>query len=236
MVRRLTVLCLAPALAGLALLVPVRDSRAGELAGPTADQLRARASCESQLSNGKYADDEGGSTSVAVCEAGDAVHWTADLDIDCDGQRTTQCNEDTDPSFQPDTSFHQSDGAPLNSAGLPFVVVPLPSSIWKYGSAGIGGGTVAAVVYQDKVAYAVVGDEGPAGIIGEGSYELAQQLGIDPDPSSGGVDGAVVTYILFPGVTAEPIESAADAASKGETAANAFVSRPGPSMPRRLTR
>ncbi|MGW7682220.1 glycoside hydrolase family 75 protein [Kribbella sp. NPDC054772] len=223
MVRRLTVVCLALAVAGLALVVPQRDSQADELAGPTADQLRIRASCESQLSNGKYAPDEDGSASVAVCKSGDAVHWTADLDIDCDGQRTTQCSEDTDPSFQPDTSFHQSDGQPLNSAGLPFIVVPLPSSIWKYGSAGIAGGTVAAVVYQDKVAYAVVGDEGPTGIIGEGSYKLAQQLGIDPDPASGGVDGAVVTYILFPGVTAAPIESAADAVSKGETAANAFV-------------
>lgn len=223
MVRRLSFACLALALAGLALLVPLRDSQADELAGPTAGQLRARASCESQLSNGKYAHDSGGSKTAAVCRSGDAVHWTADLDIDCDGQRTTQCNENTDPSFQPDTSWHQSDGKPLNSAGLPFIVVPLPSSIWDYRTAGVGGATVAAVVYQDKVAYAVVGDQGPTGIIGEGSYQLAQQLGINPNPASGGVDGAVVTYILFPGVTAAPIENAADAVSKGEAAANAFV-------------
>ncbi|TCC15641.1 peptidoglycan-binding protein [Kribbella sindirgiensis] len=223
MVRRSIVLCLALALAGLALLVPLRDSQADELAGPTADQLRSRAACESQVSNGKYAHDSGGSRTAAVCRSGDAVHWTADFDIDCDGQRTTQCNENTDPSFQPDTSWHQSDGRPLNSAGLPFIVVPLPSSIWDYRTAGIGGATVAAVVYQDKVAYAVVGDQGPTGIVGEGSYKLAQQLGINPNPASGGVDGAVVTYILFPGVTSTPIENAADAVSKGEAAAQAFV-------------
>ncbi|GAA2821889.1 glycoside hydrolase family 75 protein [Kribbella solani] len=223
MVRRFSLLGLAVALAGLTLVVPLRSSQAAELAGPTADQLRARATCASQLSNGKYAPDDGDSRTIKVCKTGTAVHWTADLDIDCDGQRTTQCSENTDPSFQPDTSFHQSDGRPLNSAGLPFIVVPLPSSVWDYHTAGIGGATVAAVVYQDKVAYAVVGDEGPTGIIGEGSYKLAQQLGINPNPSSGGIDGAVVTYILFPGVTASPIESTTDITTKAQSAATDFV-------------
>lgn len=216
------VVVLAALLAGLA--GPASGSPARELAGPTADQLRTRASgCETQLSNGKYAHDAGGSRTVAVCRSGGAVHWTADFDVDCDGQRTTQCNETTDPSFSPDTSWHQSDGRPLNSAGLPFIVVPLVSSIWDFRTAGIGGATIAAVVYQDKVAYAVVGDQGPTGIIGEGSYRLAEQLGINPNPATGGVSGAVVTFILFPGVTSVPIENNADAIAKGEPAATAFV-------------
>src|SRR5690242_2405592 len=154
MVRRIVVGFLAVAVAGLALLAPAPQVRADELAGPTAAQLKARAGgCETQLSNGKYAQDSGGSRTVAVCKSGDAVHWTADFDVDCDGQRTTQCNENTDPSFQPNTSWNQSDGRPLNAAGLPFVVVPLSSSIWNFRTAGINGATVAAVVYQDKVAY-----------------------------------------------------------------------------------
>ncbi len=224
MVRRVVVGLVALAVAGLALLAPAQDSQADELAGPTAAQLKARAGgCETQLSNGKYAHDSGGSRTVAVCRSGDAVHWTADFDVDCDGQRTTQCNENTDPSFQPNTSWNQSDGRPLNSAGLPFIVVPLSSTIWNFRTAGINGATVAAVVYGDKVAYAVVGDQGPTGIIGEGSYKLAQQLGINPNPSSGGVSGAVVTYILFPGVSSVPIENQTDALTKGEAAATAFV-------------
>ncbi|GAA0612379.1 hypothetical protein HPO96_22700 [Kribbella sandramycini] len=209
---------------GLALSVVAVPAQAEELAGPSAAQLKARAAgCETQLSNGKYAHDAGGSRTVAICRSGDAVHWTADFDVDCDGQRTTQCNENTDPSFQPNTSWNQSDGRPLNSAGLPFVVVPLSSSIWNFRTAGIDGGTIAAVVYQDKVAYAVVGDQGPSTIAGEGSYKLAQQLGINPNPSTGGVSGAVVTYILFPGVSAVPIENQSQALSKGESAATAFV-------------
>ena len=219
--RKLGISLLIATVAALTLVAPAHGD---ELAGPTADQLRTKASgCETQLSNGKYAHDSGGSRTVAVCKTGAAVHWTADFDVDCDGQRTSQCNENTDPSFQPNTSWNQSDGQPLNSATLPFIVVPLPSTTWNYATAGIGGATIAAVVYGSKVAYAVVGDQGPTGIIGEGSYQLAQQLGINPNPSSGGVSGAVVTYILFPGVKSIPIENQADALAKGQAAATAFV-------------
>lgn len=221
-------LLLAATLLAALVVAPSQAAQAADnlaLAGPTAQQLKDRtAGCETQLSNGNYAHDSGGSRTVAVCKTGGAVHWKADFDVDCDGQRTTQCNENTDPSFQPATSWTQSDGRPLNSAGLPFIVVPLSSSIWNYQTAGITGATIAAVVYQDKVAYAVVGDQGPTGIIGEGSYLLAQQLGINPNPSSGGVSGAVVTYILFPGVKSVPIENQADASSKGQAAATSFVS------------
>lgn len=193
------------------------------LAGPTADQIREKiANCDEQLSSGEYATDADGSGTIPVCKTGSAVHWTSDYDIDCDGQETEQCNSSTDPSYQPETAFTQSDGKPLNSAELPFIVVPLKSDLWDYTSAGIGGGTVGVVTYGDKVAYAVVGDLGPKSIIGEGSYELAEQLGIDPDPSTGGVEDGV-SFVLFPDVKADPIEDAEQAVTKGEEAANAFV-------------
>lgn len=219
-----TTLLLAALGAGITGVWAAGPAQAAELAGPTAQQLKDKTTgCATQLSNGKYAQDSGGARTIAVCKNGAAVHWTADFDIDCDGQRTSQCNENTDPYFQPNTSWNQSDGRPLNSAGLPFIVVPLSSTIWNHQTAGITGGTIAAVVYQDKVAYAVIGDQGPTGIIGEGSYKLAQQLGINPNPSTGGVSGAVVTYVLFPGVKSVPIENAADAVSKGQAAATSFV-------------
>lgn len=193
--------------------------------GPTADQLREAVNgCDTELSNSDYSQDSGGTSDIPVCQsAGGAVHWKADFDVDCDGQRTDECNENTDPYFQPETAFTQSDGKPLNSAELPHIVVPLPSDKWDYKGAGIGGGTVAAVTYEDKVVYAVVGDLGPKTIIGEGSYALAEQLGIDPDPSTGGISGKVVDYILFPGVTATPIEDPAQSESLGSDAANKLV-------------
>jgi hypothetical protein len=157
-----------------------------------------------------------------VCGKNGAVFWKADMDIDCDGQRTDRCNENTDPWFQDDTAFHQSDGRPLKSDSLPYVVVPSASGIWNYAGAGIKGGGVVAVIHRNKVEYAVVGDTGPTKIIGEASYAAAQALGIDPDPATGGADSGV-TYILFTNSQVSPIESHGAAVSLGDRLAKEFI-------------
>ncbi|TSB07854.1 glycoside hydrolase family 75 protein [Streptomyces benahoarensis] len=186
-----------------------------------ADLLAKLKDC-GQISNGKYRTDEETSATVPVCGKSGAVFWKADMDIDCDGQITDQCNEQTDPWFQDDTRFHQSDDKPLNAAELPFVVVPSSSSIWDYTKDGIKGGGVVAVIYNNQVEYAVVGDTGPDKIIGEASYATAKSLGIDPDPETGGADSGV-TYILFKNSQASPIESHGDAVSRGDELAKKFL-------------
>ena len=192
-------------------------------AGPSASQLLAKTNSCRQISNGKYKTDEDVSAkTVAVCDANGAVFWKADMDIDCDGQRTTQCNENTDCCFQADTAFHQSNGQPLNAATLPYIVVPSSSSIWKYASSGLKGAGSCAVIYNGKVAYTVIGDTGPTQIIGEASYATAKALGINPDPSNGGTDSGV-TYICFKNSTVSPIENHSAAVTKGESLANTFV-------------
>jgi hypothetical protein len=192
--------------------------------GPTAADLLAKVTTCSQISNGKYKTDSDVSTAtVAVCQKTGAVFWKADMDIDCDGVRTTQCNENTDCCFQNDTFCHASTGGPLDSAALPYVVVPSASSIWNYTNYNIGCGTVVAVIYHNQVEYAVVGDTGPTGIIGEASYATASSLGIDPDPSTGGVDSGV-TYIVFQGSQrVSPIQSHSAAVSLGQQLATTFV-------------
>src|SRR3989440_8080385 len=192
---------------------------------PTADELLAKGSSCNQISNGKYkTDSDVSAKTVAVCGATGAVFWKSDMDIDCDGQRTTQCNENTDCCFQNDTAFHQSDGKPLNSAALPYIVVPSTSSIWNYTNSGVHGASVAAVIYQGKVAYAVVGDTGPTQIIGEGSYALAVALGIDPNPSTGGTDSGV-TFIVFTGngSIVKPIQNHNNAVTLGQTLGRPFL-------------
>ncbi|MCT9929008.1 glycoside hydrolase family 75 protein [Planotetraspora sp. A-T 1434] len=165
----------------------------------TADQLLAKVTTCSQISSGKYkTDSDSGSATVPVCNKNGAVFWKADMDIDCDGVRTTQCNENTDCCYQNDTFCHTSGNSPLNAATLPYVVIPSTSSIWNYTTKGIGCGTVVAVIYNGKIEYAVMGDTGPSGIIGEASYKTASDLGINPDPSNGGTDSGV-TYIVFTG-------------------------------------
>ncbi|MEU0839730.1 glycoside hydrolase family 75 protein [Streptomyces sp. NPDC005962] len=188
----------------------------------TAAQLLAKVKSCSQISNGKYRTDDETSATVPVCDAGGAVFWKADMDVDCDGQVTSKCNEDTDPWFQDDTAFHQSNGKPLIADKLPYVVVPSKSSTWDYGSSGIKGGGVVAVVYNNKVEYAVVGDTGPTKIIGEASYATANALGIDPDPETGGAESGV-TYILFKNSSVSPIENHDKAVSVGDGLAKQFV-------------
>ncbi|MEU9094086.1 glycoside hydrolase family 75 protein [Streptomyces sp. NPDC048428] len=187
-----------------------------------AAELLAKVSACKQISNGFYRTDEGASPSVPVCGMNGAVFWKADLDIDCDGEVTKACNADTDPSFQGDTAFHTSGDRPLDAAELPYVVVPSRSSVWDFSTAGIKGGSVAAVIHAGKVEYTVVGDTGPAGIIGEASYAAAEALGIDPDPKSGGAESGV-TYILFKDSVVAPIESHGAAVTAGEALAKEFL-------------
>ncbi|MFF4116334.1 glycoside hydrolase family 75 protein [Streptomyces sp. NPDC001714] len=188
----------------------------------SAANLLAKVTSCSQISNGKYKTDDETSATIPVCGKNGAVFWKADMDIDCDGQRTTNCNEDRDPWYQDDTAFHQSNGKPLKAESLPYIVVPSSSSIWNYSSAGIKGGGVVAVIYNNKVEYAVVGDTGPTKIIGEASYATAKALGIDPDPATGGADSGV-TYILFKNSKVSPIESHSAAVTLGDQLAQQFL-------------
>ena len=79
-----------------------------------------------------------------------------------------------------------------------------------------------AVIYNNKVEYAVVGDTGPTQIIGEASYATAKALGIDPDPETGGTDSGV-TYILFKNSQVSPIESHGAAVSLGDSLAKKLL-------------
>ncbi|MFJ9639048.1 glycoside hydrolase family 75 protein [Streptomyces sp. NPDC101178] len=213
------------------------DTRVGPASGGTenavvgadlpvsAQELLAEVRSCRQISRGKYRTDAHRTkATVPVCATTDAVFWKADMDIDCDGRRTKACNTRTDPYFQPQTAFTTSRGKPLDSARLPFVVVPAPGRIWDYRKSGLTGGSVVAVIHQGQVRYAVIGDTGPAGIIGEGSYALAKELSIDPHPTTGGAASGV-TYIAFTNSRISPIESRATAESRGEELARAFVGR-----------
>ena len=191
-------------------------------AGPTAAQLLEKVKTCNQISNGKYKSDDETSANIAVCDKNGAVFWKADMDVDCDGQSTSKCNKNTDPWYQDDTAFHQSDGKPLNAETTPYVVVPSSSSIWNYQNSGIQGGSVVAIIYNNKVIYAPVGDTGPTKIIGEASYGAAVALGIDPNPASGGTDGPV-TYIVFKNSKVSPIESKSKASELGAQLAQKFI-------------
>jgi hypothetical protein len=193
---------------------------------PTAADLLAKLSTCNKV-GGDYATDSGGAQTIPICGLSNAVFWKADMDIDCDGKQSPQCNSSTDPSWQNQTSATDSHGNPLDAANLPYVVVPLPSTRFDYATAGLDFGSVIAVIYNNKLEYAVFGDEGPSSIIGEASYATAAALGIDPNPATGGVDSGVA-YIAFTGAAAvvPVIEDHAMAVQLGIARARALLAGP----------
>jgi hypothetical protein len=195
---------------------------AGQAPVDAASLLAATAACTPYPGSGLYATDSGEADTVPVCALSGAVWWRADMDVDCDGGTAAACM--ADPWYLPETSATTSTGAYLDASNLPFMVVPLASARFDYVAADIHLGAVAAVIYGSQLVWAVFGDEGPSGIIGEGSYALAQALGIDPDPVTGGADSGV-TFIVFTGTAAvaDPIESPAAAAALGEMLARTLL-------------
>jgi hypothetical protein len=202
--------------------IAATSGTASAATGPTAAQLLAKTASCTVASNGKYATDDGSAATVNICKNGNVYHWTSDLDVDCDGITTSHCNSSTDPWYQAQTSFTTSSGQYFTADTTHYFVIPLPSSRFSYQSAGIKPGNVGAVIYNNKIVYAVFADEGPNNIIGEASYATARDLGIDPDPDTGGTDGPV-TFIVFTGTVPNPVENNATIDSVGAAAASAFV-------------
>lgn len=188
---------------------------------PTAAELSALlTSCTSVTGSGKFALDDGDPDTVSMCQLTGGIYWKADMDIDCDGIETAQCNSSTDSSYQPMTSATDSSDNYLNAATLPFVVIPMIQSRFDYSAHGIQLGSVVAVIYGGQVQYGVFGDEAGGNFIGEASYAMANLLGIDPNPETGGTAGPV-SYIVFTGSSgvASPIENHSAAVTVGQNRA-----------------
>jgi hypothetical protein len=224
------------AAAGAALLAPTTLPAKPPPAVPAAGPQRPAAREESvragdllaevrdcaPVSRGRYRSDDAAPADIPVCGKRGAVFWKSDLDIDCDGRPGPRCNGRTDPLFSSMTAFQQSDGRYLSAETLPYIVVPAPGPVWNHRDHGIRGGSVAAVIYRDRVQYAVVGDVGPRDIIGEASYAAARGLGIRTDPRGGGVPSGV-TYIVFKDSVVSPIEDQRAAVTRGRALARKFL-------------
>lgn len=171
---------------------------------------------------GDYARDSGGTENIPVCQTANVIWWNADFDIDCDGGSSALCM--SDPYYQPETSGVDSHGDPLDASTLPFIVIPLASSRFRYADHAIRVGQVALVLYRDRMVFGIFGDAGPAGGIGEGSFAMAEALGIPSDPRTGGVDSGV-TYLVFTGTSARVAhnESHAEAIAIGQPLLETFL-------------
>jgi hypothetical protein len=148
------------------------------------------------------------------------LYFTADMDIDADGAGG---HYKRDKTGQSETSLRYKDGGSLNPGTLPFFVLP---SDFPKSHPGVRLGDIALVQYGGKQTFAIYGDNGPRGMIGEGSIALAESLGINPDPNRGGTSGGV-TYIVFPG---SKLKTTPRSAGEIEAAAQPFLKALAPEL------
>ncbi len=120
------------------------------------------------------------------------VVFEADMDIDADGAGGWHR---ADRTGQSQTALRYPNGDSLNPGTLPFMVVPVD---FNRAHPDVRLGDYGVISYRGKSVYAIVGDKGPAGVLGEASISAAASLGINPDPNRGGVDSGV-RYIILPG-------------------------------------
>jgi hypothetical protein len=173
---------------------------APDIPGPDPVQIQpvvGQPSSEGQRQTGDtFASKPGGPQNVVTSiltspTGGKAVVFTTKMAIDADGAGS-RCQGDT--TCQRQTALQYPNKTSLDAALIPYIVVPL-----DFGRAhpDVKLGDYAAVTYGGHTVISIVGDKGPAGVLGEASIATATGLGIPPSPTSGGVSGGV-TYMILP--------------------------------------
>jgi membrane-associated protease RseP (regulator of RpoE activity) len=134
-----------------------------------------------------------GGKAIFKLEGGE-LYYDSLLDLDSDGSRFAV----EDQTGQSDTSLHQPDGKPVDADAVPFFVLPAAFAA----QFNIKLGDVAAVIFEDKIEFAVLADHGPKKKLGEGSIALHRSLGHETIRHGKFHDEAIdanVITIAFPG-------------------------------------
>lgn len=125
-----------------------------------------------------------------------SVTYRAKAAVDTDGSGPLH----GDPCAQRETSLHWR-GKALNADEDRYVVVP-PIVIKSVRGIVLGCQAHVSNIKTGLTTDAVVGDIGPQHKLGEVSVACAKALGINPSPTSGGIDEHVIFYHIEPGVPA----------------------------------
>ncbi|MBS1957167.1 MAG: glycoside hydrolase family 75 protein [Cyanobacteria bacterium SZAS-4] len=122
------------------------------------------------------------------------VYMRARMDIDADGSPRAR---QIDPTGQTQTSMRYTDGSSVNAEVVPYMVLPGG----QYSQFGIKLGDMCLVRNKEngRMTVAVFADVGPRHKRGEGSMALAEELGINPSPTRGGMTKPNIEYLVLPG-------------------------------------
>ena len=102
------------------------------------------------------------------------IFFDAKMAVDADGAEYTKTNPGATDQRDTSLRYPLPHEPSLDSDRVPYIVTP---GSGLEGPLGIQKGDIAAVVYRDRVAFAIVGDHGPPCKLGEGSIQLHEILG-----------------------------------------------------------
>ncbi len=105
-----------------------------------------------------------------------------------------------DPDAQPTTSLRWN-GDYLNADQDRYIVVP-PAIIFGVKDIILGSQAHVMNTQNGMETDAVVGDIGPHSKLGEISVACAREIGVDPSPTTGGVEEHIIFYTIKPGIPA----------------------------------
>jgi Fungal chitosanase of glycosyl hydrolase group 75 len=196
------------------------------VAGPTAASLIALVAKSKQVVTGYDNGYNQNNKTLSIREIGGAYLWESGMSIDCDGKSGAPCSS-LNPMPDPETALHTSKGEPLDPIHLQFAVLPGSGcKLFDLDKNGVLPGSVMVVINEknNKVEYGVAGDVGACESLGSASYLMADRLGIDPDPETGGTPDKVL-YIVFKGpcATVDKPEDHQEATDRGEALAAKLV-------------
>lgn len=138
----------------------------------------------------------------ALANAGHKGNWWG-IVTDAKGIPVVQGKNDSDPGYYVSTTSLQDASKKItdparyvNSDSIPYIVLPNNKSVLAL----VHKGDFAYVknIRNGKTSAAIFADVGPKDKIGEGSMKLAENLGINSNPRTGGIADSV-QYFVFPG-------------------------------------
>lgn len=121
------------------------------------------------------------------------VYLRSGMAVDADGSPRAR---QIDPDGQVNTSMRYADNRSVNAEVVPYMV--LPGGAYQRFGVKLGDMALVRNTANGKMAVAVFADVGPRNKTGEGSMELARELGLNPSPTRGGTSNPSIEYLVLP--------------------------------------
>lgn len=121
------------------------------------------------------------------------IYLRSGMAVDADGSPRAR---QIDPDGQVNTSMRYADNKSVNAEVVPYMVLP-GGAYQKYG-VQLGDMVLVRNTDNGRMAVAVFADVGPRNKTGEGSMELAREMGLNPSPTKGGTSKASIEYLVLP--------------------------------------